>query len=166
MSSKIIDQRRCEFQNLRMIIIDEVSMVKSDHLYLLDLRLQDITQKDVPFGGVALFCFGDMMQLKPIMGHWIFQEPSSKDFTETHLLDPRWKMFSCVLLEKNHRQGADKEYADLLNKIRVGNFQEDDIQPIRDRIRSDGHPDLEEASLWIHATRTAVTKRNEVFKIR
>ena len=137
-------------------------MVKSDHLYLLDLRLQSITQKDVPFGGIGLFFFGDLMQLKPIMGHWIFQEPSNQNFTGTHLIDPRWKMFSCVVLEKNHRQGEDKDYAELLNKIRIGKFDEEDLQPLRERIRSDGDPDLEEASLWIHATRTAVTKRNEV----
>ena len=129
-SSKTIDLRRCEFQNLEMIIIDEISMVKSDHLYLLDSRLQSITLKDVPFGGVSLFCFGDLMQLKPIMGHWIFEEPSNNCFTETHLLDPRWKMFTCVVLEKNHRQGADKEYADLLNKIRIGRFNDEDLKPL------------------------------------
>ena len=146
-----------------MVIIDEISMVKSDHLYLLDLRLQDITQKDLPFGGVSVFCFGDLMQLQPVMGQWIFKEPSNENFTEAHLLDPRWKMFSCVVLEKNHRQGPDREYADLLNKIRVGKFNEEDLQPLNDRVRQDGDPELEEASLWIHATRKAVTRRNEVY---
>ena len=161
-SDKFRDQRRCDLQNLKMVIIDEISMVKSEQLYLLDLRLQDFTQKDEPFGGVSIFTFGDLMQLSPIMGSWIFADPRTKDgkFTETHALAPRWKMFSCVVLEKNHRQGSDKEYADLLNKIRTGDFHLEDLEPLRERIRNEGHPDLEQADLWIHGVRRAVTKRN------
>ena len=44
-------------------------MVKSDILYQFDLRMQEITEKiGVLFGGIAMFAFGDMMQLKPVMG--------------------------------------------------------------------------------------------------
>ena len=44
-------------------------MVKTDMLYMLDLRLQEITERvNIPFGGVAIFVFGDIMQLKPCMG--------------------------------------------------------------------------------------------------
>ena len=39
LSDKIRDQRRAEMKNLKMVIIDEISMVKSDMLYQLDLRL-------------------------------------------------------------------------------------------------------------------------------
>ena len=161
-SDKIRDQRRVDLQNLRIVIIDEISMVKAEQLYLLDLRLQDFMQKDEPFGGVSIFAFGDLMQLSPVMGSWIFAEPRTKDerFTETHALAPRWKMFSCVVLEKNHRQGADREYADLLNKIRVGEFNPEDLQPLMERVRSEDHPDLDQADLWIHGVRRAVTKRN------
>ena len=164
-SDKIRDQRRCDLQNLKVVIIDEISMVKSEQLYLLDLRLQDFTQKEEPFGGLSIFCFGDLMQLQPIMGSWIFAEPRTKDgkFNETHTLAPRWKMFSCVLLEKNHRQGADKEYANLLNKIRVGDFNPQDLQPLRERIRNEGHPDLDQADLWIHGVKKSVTKRNHEY---
>jgi hypothetical protein len=43
------DQKRAALKNLKMVIIDEVSMVKADMLYL---RLQEITEKiGVPFGG-------------------------------------------------------------------------------------------------------------------
>ena len=162
-SDKTRDQRRCDMQNLKMVIIDEISMVKSEQLYLLDLRLQDFMLKDEPFGGVSIFCFGDLMQLPPVMGNWIFAEPKTKDdkFSETHVLAPRWTMFSSVLLEMNHRQGADKDYADLLNKIRIGDFCPEDLQPLIGRIRNEGHPDLDEADLWIHGTKKAVKKRND-----
>ena len=49
-----------------MVIVDEISMVKADMLYQLDLRLQEIIEKvRTPFGGLSIIVFGDMMQLKP-----------------------------------------------------------------------------------------------------
>ena len=34
------------------VIIDEISMVKVEMLYQLDLRLQEISMKEAPFGGI------------------------------------------------------------------------------------------------------------------
>ena len=60
-------------------------MVKSDMLYQLDLRLQEIMEKvGVPFGGVSVFAFGDMMQLRPVMGRFICEAPISQDFQIVH----------------------------------------------------------------------------------
>ena len=50
-------------KNLRFVIIDEISMVKADLLYQLDMRLREITQKpEKIFGGIAIYTFGDMLQ--------------------------------------------------------------------------------------------------------
>ena len=35
------------------------------------------------------------------------------------MLDPLWPKFQSVILEENHRQGDDKSYGDMLNRIRV-----------------------------------------------
>merc|ERR1711978_157316 len=73
-------------QNLKILIIDEISMVKSDLLYMLEFRLKEITGKlDTPFGGIALFVFGDLMQLPPIMGKMVFQDPSNKELAPMKL---------------------------------------------------------------------------------
>ena len=91
---------------LKMVIIDEISMVKSDMLYQLDLRLQEITEKvGVPFGGLAIFAFGDMMQLQPVMGRYICDIPINIDFRMTYRIESRWHMFASLTLEVNHRQG-------------------------------------------------------------
>ena len=35
-------------------------------------RLQEITEKvGLPFGGLAIIAFGDMMQLKPVIGRYM-----------------------------------------------------------------------------------------------
>ena len=150
LSDKSRDQKRAIMKCLKVIIVDEVSMVKSDLLYQLDLRLQEITEKvGTPFGGLALFVLGDMMQLKPCMGRYAMQEPLNNDFRVTHALSPRWAMFKVILLEKNHRQGNDKTYAELLNRIRVGEQTAEDIALLKTRVRRRNHPDLKTASSFI-----------------
>ena len=165
LTDKARDLRRRILVNLRMIIIDEISMVKSDMLYQLDLRLQEITQKYIPFGGISIFVFGDLMQLKPVMGNYIFEEPRHEDYVQTHLANPRWKMFECLVLEKNHRQGKDKTYADLLNRVRVGEHTEDDLKILRERVRPHNHRDIADADLFIGGKRRqcAEINRNYVF---
>ena len=161
LSDKIRDQKKALLKNLKAIIIDEISMVKSDMLYQLDLRLQEITGNlKVPFGGISIFAFGDMMQLKPCLGRYIFEVPSNPEFGITHSIDPRWEMFKSIDLEINHRQGDDKAYADLLNRIRIDKHSIEDIELLETRIRPEGHPDLSNASLHIVCKRHQCEKRN------
>ena len=102
--------------------------------------MQEITEKiGTPFGGLAVFVFGDMMQLKPCMGRFICEEPLNKDFRMTHALSPRWEMFKVILLENNHRQGNDKTYAELLNRLRVGKHTKEDIALLKTRCRKKNH---------------------------
>ena len=125
-------------------------MVKVDMLYQLDLRLQEIKERiGVPFGGISIFCFGDILQLQPVCGRFIFDRPSNSAFHITYELDSLWHKFMILNLEINHRQGKDKEYADLLNRVRVGKQTDDDIKKLKARIRPYGHADLEEVSIYI-----------------
>ena len=161
LSDKVRDQKRAALKNLKMVIIDEVSMVKSDMLYQLDLRLQEITEKvGLPFGGLAIIAFGDMMQLKPVMGRYICEEPINMDFKMTYRIQSRWNMFDSLTLELNHRQGEDKPYADLLNRIRVGKQTQDDLDLLRTRIPPEKHPDLKTADLHLLCKRKDCAKLN------
>ena len=156
------DMRRAILKYLKLVIIDEVSMVKADMLMQLDLRLQEITEKiGVPFGGIGLLVFGDLMQLPPCMGRHVFAEPLNKDFLVTHRIDPRWRMFNSILLEKNHRQGNDKTYAELLNRLRVKEHTAEDLETLRGRIRSKNHPDIQNVGLFITAVRKTCNTINE-----
>ena len=35
------------------------------------------------------------------------------------MIDPLWPKFKSIILEENHRQGNDKIFGDMLNRIRV-----------------------------------------------
>ena len=60
------DNERDKFQrmltHLQLVIIDEMSMVKSDQLYQIDSRLQEYKSNTNFFGGVAVLLVGDLMQ--------------------------------------------------------------------------------------------------------
>ena len=162
LNDKSRDKKRNAMMNLVLVIIDEISMVNPDQLVMLDMRLQEIKEKSgVPFGGVGVMVFGDMMQLKPVQGRYICQEPSNPEYHAAHHLKPRWKMFQSILLEKNHRQGDDKSYADMLNRIRVGDQTEEDMQQLERRVRKKGHKDLKRAEIHIGCKRKDVAEKNK-----
>ena len=116
LSDKIRDEKRAQLKQLKVVIIDEISMVKSDMLYQLDLRLREITQNmDQKYGGCAVVCFGDLLQLKPVQAKFIFDKPSCKDYHISYDIEPLWHSFKVINLFRTHRQGSDKKYAEILN---------------------------------------------------
>ena len=131
LSDKKRDKMRSLFQNLKVIIIDEISMIKADLLYQLDLRLREITnKKNKLFGGISIFFFGDIMQLRPCKGTFIFDEPLCKDYLPQYLCKTLWDTFDVILLEENHRQWEDHSYAEILNRIRIGQQTDSDLSLI------------------------------------
>ena len=129
---------RNRFQNVQVLIVDEFSMVKSDQLYQLHQRLCEIKQSDQPFAGISVILFGDIMQLKPIRGSYIFEVPKKEKYRQVSKLLNLWEMFETVELEENHRQGEDKEYANLLNrlrfKIRTETLSKEDLELLNSRV--------------------------------
>ena len=161
LSDKKRDEKRIVLQNLRAVIIDEVSMVKSDQLYQLDMRLREVTQKpDKIFGGVGIFDLGDILQLRPCRARYIFEEPVCQDYKIAFYSGTHWKKFKVIILEENHRQNEDRDYADLLNRVRVGKQTQDDIKLLETRIRPLGHPDLKGA-MYLSCKNVDVNKLNE-----
>ena len=72
LSDKMRDEKRSLYKNLKMVIIDEISLVDADLFYKIDLRLREITQMGVPLGNIAIFVLGDLMQMCPISGDTYF----------------------------------------------------------------------------------------------
>ena len=144
------------------VIIDEYSFIDSDMLYKLDLRLKELKQKQtLDFGGVSVLFFGDILQLRPVRARYICEEPNSESFSISHLIDPLWKKFEVIILNKNHRQGKDMEYANILNRIRQGNIQDDDLKVLNTRVRSVNHPDIPKNALVVTCTNKEVNRINE-----
>ena len=164
MSDQTRDQKRTDMKNLVMVIIDEISMVTSDQLIKLDMRLQEIKEKvGTPFGGVAILVFGDLMQLKPVQGKYVFESPTNPEFKTAHTLNPQWSQFQSILLQENHRQGNEKSFADTLNRVRTGHHNEEDLMKLRSRVRPEKHEDIKTASIYIGCKRKDVARVNNKY---
>ena len=135
-------------------------MVRSDQLYQIDLRLRELTMKPSRlFGGVAVFVFGDIMQLKPVKGRYIWSKPQNADFHQAFSVQPHWDQFDVISLVENHRQEGDKKFADILNRIRVGEIIDDDMHILKERVRPSEHSDLQGATV-IACKHVAVNDHN------
>ena len=52
-----------------------------------------------------------------------------------HKPQNRWQKFKGLSLEVDHRQGEDKPYADMLNRIIIGKITDEDITKLKTRVR-------------------------------
>ena len=158
---KIRDMRRTTLQNLRLIIIDEISLVKSDMLYQIHFRLsREIKQNNLPFGNLGLICFGDILQIKPPSGQHVFDPPKGEKNYMEYLISPLWQNLSPIILKTNHRQGEDKEYAEICNRARIGELTKDDMDNIKSHIFSKNSPELPNNAIFSTGTNSITTNYN------
>ena len=112
-----------------------MSMVSSDILYQIDKRLYELFKcEGDPFGNVGFCLVGDLMQLSPL-GPQIFVKPFTKSFQNAHNVRPLWEIFDVIEFNTNHRQGEEEsDYVELLNRVRIDEHNEDDIDTLFSRI--------------------------------
>ena len=75
---KCLEYRK-DFDKIKLIIIDEISMVGSTIFKSVHLRMQEIMGNMRPFGGVSVICFGDFKQLPPVLDNWVFTAPKMSE---------------------------------------------------------------------------------------
>ena len=122
----------------------------------------EVKQNNKAFGGVNVYLLGDPAQLKPIKGSYIFAAPNCKDYKLAYGdgSDSLWRSFKVINLEENHRQGKDKEYANLLNRVRLSTHTKEDLDILKERVRKKDHPDLK-GTIFISAKKDPVARYNE-----
>ena len=76
MSDQTKTQLRLSLSDLKLIIIDEISMVGNTTLLHIHQRLKDIfsTSSSLLFAGIAIIVVGDLCQLPPIRKRFVFQK--------------------------------------------------------------------------------------------
>ena len=121
------------FSQVRLLIIDEVSMLSSRFLAQIDERLRTLCDSDKPFGGLHLILAGDLCQLEPVLGSPVYKKAkSSMDQAGHHLWEN--SVTSCILLEENMRFLRDPDWGKLLERARVGAYTDEDIGLINSRL--------------------------------
>ena len=135
LSEKKLVNTRDMLSELKLVIIDEVSMVSADLLYKLHLRLCEIfpDNEEEPFAGIGIIFVGDLLQLKPIKGNYIFDAPKNSHFAAYHDVSPLWDLCEVIDLRENHRQGDAHTWVGHLNDIRKGNITEEAEKVLKSR---------------------------------
>lgn len=101
---------------VKRIIIDEVGMLRSDYLDLINHRLQQARYNKLPFGGIQVVLVGDFYQLEPIVSE-AEQSFFFKKYTTPFAFGAKCWNFDTIELDKVYRQ-SDVRQVQLLNSIR------------------------------------------------
>ena len=127
------------------------------------------------------------MQLRPINGKFPFEKPTDEKYRQVNEICSLWELFDCIELEHNHRQGPDREYAELLNRIRFKSKEEEmsseDLALLNSRILDPGEENvtkifgknlnvneenrkklakIKEKSYFMHAVHTTQTRKVKI----
>jgi len=106
---------------LSTLVIDEISMVRSDMMQAVDAALRLNRDSREPFGGVRMILVGDLAQLPPIAQgeEGAFLEETYGGPFFFHAPAFRNAGFTMIELHEVHRQG-DPEFVEILNAVREG----------------------------------------------
>lgn len=156
---KYSSDHRKLIQNIELIIIDEISMVRADIIDFIDKVLRTYSHNlREPFGGKQLLLVGDVFQLDPVVKsdereilNRFYPNPyffSAKVFQEMELVS--------IELTKVYRQ-TDQVFVSVLDHIRTNTAGNADLQLLNTRY-TPTPPCPEENDLYI----TLATRRDNV----
>jgi ATP-dependent DNA helicase PIF1 len=120
---------------IETMIVDEISMVRSDMLQAIDNALRLNRGSRAPFGGVRMILSGDLHQLPPVVeaevepilksahgGVWFFNAPA---FASAN--------FRLIALKRVFRQ-EESEFLDILNGLRNGRLSREGQERLGARV--------------------------------
>ena len=90
---------------------------------------------------------------------YIFESPVNEHSAAYHDVYNLWQTFTPIILVHNHRQGSSKDWAESLNRFRVGIVTENDEQILKSRQTEDSF--LDETALHIFYTNAEVSDHND-----
>ncbi len=131
---RLSNSKRDLLQELELLIIDEVSMVRCDMLDAVDAILRVVRKNQKPFGGVQVLFIGDLFQLSPVAGtkEWHLLKDHYESPFFFHSLAVQQAPPLCIELTKIYRQ-KEQVFIDLLNNIRNNELTQADFELLNAR---------------------------------
>lgn len=132
---KYTSEQRKLLREIELIIIDEISMVRSDIIDFIDKVLRIFTRNDEPFGGKQLLLVGDIYQLEPVVKE--DERQLLRPFYQSaYFFNAKvWQQMQLVSIElrKVYRQ-KDQQFISLLDRIRLNHTTDEDLRSINERV--------------------------------
>lgn len=127
-------EKRSIIKTIDILVIDEVSMVRSDLMDAIDSVLRRFRNRYKPFGGVQLLLIGDLQQLSPVVTdedvQFLSQYYPSPYFFGSRALSQ--VDYVTIELKEVYRQ-QDLEFISILNSVRSGHPSADVIRALNSR---------------------------------
>jgi hypothetical protein len=145
---RLNSERRKIIQELELLVIDEISMVRCDVLDAVDLVLRHVRYRSHErFGGVQVLFIGDMFQLPPVAreAEWsvLREYYKSPFFFDSYVMREDPPVY--VEFTKIYRQ-TEERFIGLLNRVRNNEMEEEHLAALHQRYqpgffgdRSDGY---------------------------
>lgn len=138
--------KRRMLQELELLVIDEVSMLRADMLDAIDFALRYVRRnRNLPFGGVQLLFIGDLHQLPPVVKNdeWRIMAKFYKSiyFFDALALQNNPPVY--IELDKIYRQD-DAVFIDLLNNLRNNKITPEDTALLRQHFKQDFKPSADD----------------------
>jgi hypothetical protein len=148
---KLTGDRRKILQQLELLIIDEISMVRCDVLDAIDAVLRYFRGRlTEPFGGVQVLLIGDMYQLPPVVKEeeWQLLSPfySSPYFFDSRVIEIQPPVY--IELDKIYRQ-SDHRFISVLNKVRNNELDEEGFEILHQQYQPDFQPNKKEGYITL-----------------
>ena len=105
------------WQDVKMLIIDEISFMCDDQLQILDKWLKEMRDSTTLFGGYSIISVGDFQQFKPSGSsdnNLLYSTQSSSLWNDS--------INTIILLDNNHRFKDDLEYGQIMKKMSQHNL--------------------------------------------
>lgn len=131
------NEKRKVLQQLELLIIDEISMVRCDLLDAIDTVLRHFRRRPYErFGGVQVLFIGDMYQLPPVVKNeeWnlLSEYYDSPYFFDSHVIKEEQPLY--IEFNKIYRQ-SEERFINVLNQVRNNELDEDGISVLENRYR-------------------------------
>ncbi|HTN18362.1 MAG TPA: helix-turn-helix domain-containing protein [Chitinophagaceae bacterium] len=161
--------KRQLIQELELLVIDEVSMLRADMLDAIDTVLRHTRSKyDEAFGGVQVLFIGDLYQLPPVVNREEWQLMSAT-YSSPFFFDARVLKETelvCIELRKIYRQ-RDTTFINVLNNIRNNNAGAQDLAVLEKHYNPDFSPAADSGYIILtsHNSRADVVNKTELEKL-
>ncbi|MDF1875545.1 helix-turn-helix domain-containing protein [Sulfurimonas sp. SAG-AH-194-I05] len=147
------------FSKLKVLIVDEISMVSPEILSAMDRILRAFKKNNTPFGGVQTILSGDFFQLPPIS-----RVPTDKRFAWQ---SPSWKeleLKTCYLQEKFRQD--DNVLISILDEMRSGKVSSHSYDVLNSRFHKDLDIDFTPTKLYTHNMDVDRINQDELNKLK
>lgn len=143
--------KKAVIQNLDLLIIDEVSMLRADVLDAMDFMLRKVRRNDYSFGGCQILFIGDLLQLPPVVKneewHVLKNYYQGAYFFHAHVIRQTPPLY--IELDKIYRQ-SDADFIGILNNLRTNTITKQDISFLNNYVKPDFS--LKDNPGWITVT--------------